>query len=88
MARRPLRDKELKDYAALVFDPPRVGAASQSLALADAGPKLVVAVSCNPATLARDAQTLMRGGYRMLRATPVDQFLWSARLEAVAVFVR
>jgi len=88
LARRPLRDTELAGLTAVVFDPPRVGAASQSRALADKGPKLVVAVSCNPATLARDAATLIGGGYRLARATPVDQFLWSARLEAVAVFVR
>ncbi len=88
LARRPLRDKELKDFAALVFDPPRVGAAGQCEALAASGPRLVVAVSCNPATLARDAAILVGGGYRVMRATPVDQFLWSARLEAVAVFTR
>jgi len=88
LARRPLRDKELSPYAAVVFDPPRVGAAAQAKALAEKGPKLVVAVSCNPATLGRDARTLIDGGYRLVRAIPVDQFLWSARLEAVAVFVR
>jgi 23S rRNA (uracil1939-C5)-methyltransferase len=88
LARRPLRDKELAPYAAIVFDPPRIGAAAQAQALAEAGPKLVVAVSCNPATMGRDARSLMDGGYRLVRATPVDQFLWSARLEAVAVFVR
>jgi 23S rRNA (uracil1939-C5)-methyltransferase len=88
LARQPLRDKQLAPYAAVVFDPPRIGAAAQSKALAEAGPPLVVAVSCNPATLGRDARTLMGGGYRLVRAFPVDQFLWSARLEAVAVFVK
>ncbi|HEY1722528.1 MAG TPA: class I SAM-dependent RNA methyltransferase [Magnetospirillaceae bacterium] len=88
LARKPLREKELAGYVAAVFDPPRIGAASQASALAASGPKLVVAVSCNPATLSRDARLLIDGGYRLIRAVPVDQFLWSARLEAVAVFTR
>lgn len=88
LARKPLRGKELAGFAAVCFDPPRIGAASQAKALAEAGPALVVAVSCNPATLGRDVRTLLDGGYQLVRATPVDQFLWSARLEAVAVLTR
>ena len=88
LARRPLLPEDLKRFQAVVFDPPRAGAAAQADALATGGPALVVAVSCNPATLARDARTLARGGYRLTKATPVDQFPWSAHLEAVAVFER
>lgn len=88
LAHRPLLADEMKRFQAVVFDPPRVGAAAQAEQLAVAGPSLVVAVSCNPATLARDAKTLVKGGYRLVRATPVDQFPWSAHLEAVAVFQR
>jgi 23S rRNA (uracil1939-C5)-methyltransferase len=46
----------------------------------------VIYVSCNPATLARDAAVLAAAGYRLTAATVIDQFLWSARLESVAVF--
>jgi 23S rRNA (uracil1939-C5)-methyltransferase len=88
LARKPLAGRDLKGFAAVTFDPPRTGAARQAQALAESGPRLVVAVSCNPATLGRDARILIDGGYRLVRAVPVDQFLWSARLEAVAVFVR
>jgi len=88
LARQPLLVHELKPFAALVFDPPRAGAAAQAEQIARGGPPLVVAVSCNPATLARDAATLADGGYKMITATPVDQFPWSAHLEAVAVFRR
>lgn len=88
LADRPLLDGELKRFAAVVFDPPRAGAAAQAEILARAGPPLVVAVSCNPATLARDARLLAGGGYVLERATPIDQFAWSAHLEAVAVFRR
>ena len=49
---------------------------------------MVIAVSCNPATLARDARTLIDGGYRMGPVTPVDQFLYSAHIEALTVFKR
>ena len=48
--------------------------------------KLVVAVSCNPATFARDARILEDGGYRLGRVLPVDSFIWSAQLELVARF--
>jgi len=88
LARQPLLAHELKLFSAIVFDPPRAGAAAQAEQIAKGGPPIVVAVSCNPATLARDAATLADGGYRLVAATPVDQFPWSAHLEAVAVFQR
>jgi 23S rRNA (uracil1939-C5)-methyltransferase len=88
LTRRPLQAEDLKKFHAVVFDPPRAGAAGQAEQLALSGPSLVVAVSCNPATLARDARTLAKGGYVLKRATPVDQFPWSAHLEVVAVFER
>jgi len=86
--RRPLAGPELAGFDAVVFDPPRAGAIAQAEALAAAGPLLVIAVSCNPATFARDARVLVDGGYRLEALTPVDQFLWSAHLELVAVFRR
>ena len=72
----------------MVFDPPRAGARSQAEQLAVSAVPRVVAVSCNPATLARDARILIDGGYRLTGVTPIDQFLWSAHIEAVAVFER
>lgn len=86
--RDPLTAPELAGVEAVVLDPPRVGAAAQTAALAGSAVPLIVAVSCNPGTLARDARTLVDGGYRLERTTPVDQFLWSPHLEAVAVFRR
>jgi 23S rRNA (uracil1939-C5)-methyltransferase len=50
--------------------------------------KRIVAVWCNPATLARDARILIDGGYALTRVLPVDQFLWSAQIEVVACFSR
>ncbi|MBT3331081.1 MAG: class I SAM-dependent RNA methyltransferase [Rhodospirillaceae bacterium] len=88
LERRPLSVEELAAYQAVVFDPPRAGAARQVELLAAAEVATVVAVSCNPATFARDALMLVEGGYRMLSVTPVDQFPWSRHLELVACFQR
>jgi 23S rRNA (uracil1939-C5)-methyltransferase len=84
--REPLSRGELNAFDAVAFDPPRAGAAAQAKALARSTVGIVVAVSCNPATLARDARTLVDGGYRLVAIDLVDQFLYSPHLEAVAVF--
>ena len=84
----PLSARELEGLDAVIFDPPRAGAAAQAEQLARSRVPVVAAVSCNPATLARDARTLVDGGYRLRAVTPVDQFLFSAHVEAVAVFER
>ena len=88
LMRRPLSTDELKGFDAVVFDPPRGGAEAQAAALASSVVPVVVAVSCNPATFARDAATLIAGGYRLERVTPVDQFLYAAHVELVAIFRR
>ena len=83
--RRPLTFKELNAFDGLVFDPPRAGAEDQSKQIARSDVPLVAAVSCNPATLARDLRILIDGGYRLKSVTPIDQFLWSPHVEAVAL---
>lgn len=83
--RRPLLVADLKAYDAVVFDPPRAGAEEQAALLAKSSVRWVAAVSCNPATLARDLKLLIDGGYRLKSVTPFDQFLWSAHVEAVAL---
>jgi len=88
LARRPYVEKELEKIDAVVFDPPRAGAAEQSQWLARSKVPTIVAVSCNPATLARDLRTLVDGGYRIESVTPIDQFLWSAHVEVVVVLRR
>ncbi|MGD9739012.1 MAG: class I SAM-dependent RNA methyltransferase [Bauldia sp.] len=86
--REPLSVNELKAFDAVVFDPPRAGAKAQSETLAKSPVPTVVAVSCNPATLARDGRILLDGGYRLVRVQPIDQFLWSGHIEVVATFRR
>jgi 23S rRNA (uracil1939-C5)-methyltransferase len=86
--RRPLMPQELRDFDAVVFDPPRQGAQAQAQQLAASKVPVVVAVSCNVATFARDARILVEGGYKIEGVTPVDQFRHTAHVELVAKFVR
>jgi 23S rRNA (uracil1939-C5)-methyltransferase len=86
--RRALAPDELKRFDAVVFDPPRQGAEAQARQLAASKVPLVVAVSCNVATFARDARILVEGDYRLTGVTPLDQFRHSAHVELVAKFVR
>ncbi|MHA3914337.1 class I SAM-dependent RNA methyltransferase [Halovulum sp. GXIMD14793] len=86
--RRPLTKDELSRFQAVVIDPPRAGAEAQSHVLAEAGPPVIAAVSCNPVSFARDAAILLAGGYALDWVQPVDQFRWSPHIEIVARFSR
>ena len=86
--REPLSARELKDFDAVIFDPPRAGAKAQAERLAQSDVPLVAAVSCDPGTLARDLRILVDGGYSIESLTPIDQFLFSAHVEVVAVLRR
>ncbi|PYE84347.1 class I SAM-dependent RNA methyltransferase [Pseudoroseicyclus aestuarii] len=84
--RRPLLPHELQRYDAAVMDPPRAGAAAQVQALAEARVPVIAAVSCNPASFARDAKVLIEAGYAMAPITVVDQFRWSSHVELATSF--
>ena len=86
--RRPLVAPELRGMDAVAFDPPRQGAQAQARELAKSAVPLIVAVSCNAATFARDAKILVEGGYRLTNVTPIDQFRYSPHVEIVARFRR
>ncbi len=86
--RRPLVAQELRDVDVVVFDPPRQGAEDQSRQLAASRVPVIVAVSCNASTFARDARILTAGGYRIGTVTPVDQFRHTPHVELVARFTR
>jgi 23S rRNA (uracil1939-C5)-methyltransferase len=88
LQRRPLDSDELAGYDAVIFDPPRIGAKAQATALARTRVPRLAAVSCNPASFARDARSLIAGGYRLLAVQPIDQFIWSPHVELVAAFAR
>lgn len=86
--RRPLLAPELDRFDAIVFDPPRAGAEAQSARIAESKVPVVVGVSCDAGSFARDAAMLVRGGYRLEGVTPVDQFRHSPHVEIVGVFRR
>ncbi|MDR0386962.1 MAG: TRAM domain-containing protein [Treponema sp.] len=76
-------------YSFAVADPPRRGL-SPSLRqwLAEEGPSLLAYVSCDPATLARDAAVLLSGGYGLESAAFYDFYPQTAHIETLAIFVR
>ena len=82
----PLMVNELNDYDVVIMDPPRAGGKAQSEMLAQSSVPMVVSVSCNPVTFARDALLLLGGGYQLKYLQIIDQFLWSDHVELVGVF--
>src|SRR5262249_16644466 len=84
----PFVASELKRFDGLVFDPPRQGAEAQAREIAKSKVPVVVAVSCDAATFARDAKILIEGGYKLESVTPVDQFRYSHHVEIVAKFAK
>jgi 23S rRNA (uracil1939-C5)-methyltransferase len=86
--RRPLTASELKEFDAVILDPPRAGAVEQVAALATSHVPRVAYVSCNPATFARDARTLVEAGYVLQWVKPIGQFRWSTHVELAACFSR
>ncbi len=86
--RRPLLPQQLREFDVAVFDPPRQGAEAQTRQLAASKIPVIVAVSCNPTTFARDARILLDNGYRIDSVTPVDQFRHTPHVELVARFLR
>jgi 23S rRNA (uracil1939-C5)-methyltransferase len=86
--RRPLQAQELAAFDAALIDPPRAGAIEQARALAASTLPLVVSISCNAETFARDARILIDGGFQVESVTPLDQFRFSAHVEIAAVFRR
>ena len=72
-----------------ILDPPRAGCRPELLkAVASAGVKRIVYVSCDPATMGRDLKELIKLGYRLDETTPVDMFPWTGRIEAVSCLTR
>lgn len=86
LARRPLLPDELVRFDAVVIDPPRTGAPAQAAALAQSRVPVVAWVSCDPVSFARDARTMVEGGYALGRIEVVDQFRWSPHVELTAAF--
>jgi 23S rRNA (uracil1939-C5)-methyltransferase len=85
---RPLTAQELSSFDCVVFDPPRAGAAAQSVELAKSEVPLVIAVSCNAQSFCCDAAILRDGGFETAEIIPIDQFRFSPHVELFAIFRR
>lgn len=86
--RNPLQVDDLKEFDAVLLDPPRAGAREQVAKIADSDIKRVVYISCNPASWARDAKRLVDAGFRLEQLRPVGQFRWSTHVELFSYFTR
>lgn len=75
-------------FDAIVLDPPRTGAADAIAGIVHHAPRTIVYVSCDPATLARDAERLVAAGYRATDAWPVDVMPQTAHVEVVLVLAQ
>jgi 23S rRNA (uracil1939-C5)-methyltransferase len=73
----------------VIVDPPRSGCGLEVVArLASLGPRRLVYVACDPATLARDAKTFAATGYHLVEIQPLDLFPQTYHIESVGLFVR
>ncbi|MFM5736759.1 23S rRNA (uracil(1939)-C(5))-methyltransferase RlmD [Aeromonas hydrophila] len=72
----------------VLLDPARPGAFEVMEHVVKLSPRRVVYVSCNPVTLARDSQVLVKGGYRLVRLGMLDMFPHTGHLESMALFER
>jgi 23S rRNA (uracil1939-C5)-methyltransferase len=86
--RAPLTPHEMKGMDAIVFDPPRAGAEAQAVQIARSKINLIIAISCDPATFARDAAILIEGGFEMVACVAFDQFRFTSHVEIAAKFIR
>ncbi|MEC8127440.1 MAG: RsmD family RNA methyltransferase [Pseudomonadota bacterium] len=88
LMRAPLTADIFAGVDAVIIDPPRAGAAAQCEILAATSVPAIAMVSCSPPSFARDAASLVAGGYRMSSLQVIDQFRFSSHVELVAGFIR
>jgi 23S rRNA (uracil1939-C5)-methyltransferase len=83
----PLKEEELDKFDAIILDPPRAGSHLQIQYLKNSNVPLIIYVSCNIESFAKDASSLNEH-YRLLKITPIDQFLFTPHCEVCAVFIK
>ncbi len=80
--------RQRQSYNKIVLDPPRTGAKGIEADLAALGAEMILYVSCNPATLARDLANLAKQGYKLHSVQPMDFFPHTFHVESLAVMMR
>lgn len=84
--RNPVSADELNDVDLIVIDPPRAGALHQCQQISKSNVPLVLMISCNPVTAARDIKALIQNGaYRLEKIIPIDQFVYTNHIELFSV---
>jgi len=86
LLKNPLKPNEISIYDGVVINPPRNGAGPQIKNIAESKISNVVIVSCSPSSLGKDIQALKENGYKLVKSTIIDQFLWSNHIESVSLF--
>ena len=82
----PLTSNELTTYDVVIIDPPRSGANLQFSNIAISNIPTIISISCNINTFIRDSKILIESNYELKWVQPIDQFLFSAHVEIVALF--
>ena len=82
----PLTSDELTTYDVVIIDPPRSGANLQFSNIAISNIPTIISISCNINTFIRDSKILIESNYELKWVQPIDQFLFSAHVEIVALF--
>ncbi len=84
----PVRPRAKHGFDKVLLDPARAGAPGVMPHIIKLAPRRVVYVSCNPATLARDSETLLQAGYQIQRPAMLDMFPHTGHLESMVLFER
>ncbi len=84
----PVRPRAKHGFDKVLLDPARAGAPGVMPHIIKLAPRRVVYVSCNPATLARDSETLLQAGYQIQRLAMLDMFPHTGHLESMVLFER
>lgn len=84
----PLLRDELEGIDAVVMNPPRAGAETQTHEIAHSSVKKLVYISCNAESFARDCKHLIEQGFKLREIIPVDQFMWTPHIEIMAYLER
>ena len=86
--KNPVSSEELLDIDRAVVNPPRAVSNVQCKELASSKIEIIILISCNPWTFAKESQLLVKGSYNLDWVRGIDQFRWSHHIEVVAKFSR